>query len=379
MGLHEEQHPKLGNGSIAGCIGRSSKKNKPKKIPQRGLGVAQLEKLRLEEQQKNAGSSSSSSSPPSNPSQDHPNLFPLSADRSSAPLRHPISASSNSVDLFNTPYPLENSRIDLGGRNGHGFLPMLWNAAEPNTIEAETLMRRLGFHAILPNEYPNSGRQPSGVLQRRHPQPMPSTPLKNKSLSPTSGVSLQIEPPSNQNYSGNYKFPSCTEEERMVGMKRPWSFHLDSISNPFPCKVTPSSSSANTKDSLSFGSELIRCESKATPPRVGSSSASANYADWRTSDLHNCSTNKGSDGGFLTLGRPASSLSFNKQSQIIQPPLIQDHIGVNFPPSQGSIYGAGNSSQPFYSFLPGGPSSCGTTSNEQEGEISDGVDLSLKL
>jgi flagellar basal body-associated protein FliL len=50
-------------------------KKKQKKVPQRGLGVAQLEKIRLEEQQKkvNASSGSSSSSlldvqmePPSN-------------------------------------------------------------------------------------------------------------------------------------------------------------------------------------------------------------------------------------------------------------------------------------------------------------------------
>ena len=40
-----------GSGGI-GSVGRSSKKPKQKKVPQRGLGVAQLEKIRLEEQQK---------------------------------------------------------------------------------------------------------------------------------------------------------------------------------------------------------------------------------------------------------------------------------------------------------------------------------------
>lgn len=40
-----------GNSSGGGCS-RSSKKMKQKKVPQRGLGVAQLEKIRLEEQQK---------------------------------------------------------------------------------------------------------------------------------------------------------------------------------------------------------------------------------------------------------------------------------------------------------------------------------------
>lgn len=48
----EEQH--CSNSSGGGGGSRSSKKAKQKKIPQRGLGVAQLEKMRLEEQQKKA-------------------------------------------------------------------------------------------------------------------------------------------------------------------------------------------------------------------------------------------------------------------------------------------------------------------------------------
>lgn len=52
----QEQNQKYSNSSIGGCTGggvaRSSKKLKQKKVPQRGLGVAQLEKIRLEEQQK---------------------------------------------------------------------------------------------------------------------------------------------------------------------------------------------------------------------------------------------------------------------------------------------------------------------------------------
>lgn len=52
----QEQNQKYSNSSSGGCTGggvaRSSKKLKQKKVPQRGLGVAQLEKIRLEEQQK---------------------------------------------------------------------------------------------------------------------------------------------------------------------------------------------------------------------------------------------------------------------------------------------------------------------------------------
>lgn len=41
-----------GGDNGGGSVGRVSKKVKQKKVPQRGLGVAQLEKIRLEEQQK---------------------------------------------------------------------------------------------------------------------------------------------------------------------------------------------------------------------------------------------------------------------------------------------------------------------------------------
>lgn len=47
----QEQNQKYSNSSSVG-VARSSKKFKQNKVPQRGLGVAQLEKIRLEEQQK---------------------------------------------------------------------------------------------------------------------------------------------------------------------------------------------------------------------------------------------------------------------------------------------------------------------------------------
>lgn len=52
----EERNPKCSISSYGGVRTRSSKKQKQKKVPQRGLGVAQLEKIRIEEQQKNYAS-----------------------------------------------------------------------------------------------------------------------------------------------------------------------------------------------------------------------------------------------------------------------------------------------------------------------------------
>ncbi|KAJ6751889.1 hypothetical protein OIU85_002319 [Salix viminalis] len=69
--VQEEQTKKYstsngdGDGGISiGHISRSSRKHKQKKVPQRGLGVAQLEKIRLEEQQKNDISVNLPSPPP---------------------------------------------------------------------------------------------------------------------------------------------------------------------------------------------------------------------------------------------------------------------------------------------------------------------------
>lgn len=44
----------VGGGNVAG-VSKSSKKQKQKKIPQRGLGVAQLERIRIEELKKKDG------------------------------------------------------------------------------------------------------------------------------------------------------------------------------------------------------------------------------------------------------------------------------------------------------------------------------------
>ena len=104
--LHEEHHHHHHHQSK--CKSSSSKKNKAKKVPQRGLGVAQLEKLRIEEQQKSssavAAASLSSSSNPSHslvlpavaasPQQQKQPCFPFLAARSAT------SPSSTAIDFF---------------------------------------------------------------------------------------------------------------------------------------------------------------------------------------------------------------------------------------------------------------------------------------
>lgn len=101
----EDQTQKYSNNSSSGVgnnIVRSSKKQKPKKAPQRGLGVAQLERIRLEEQQKKDAAFVSATVLPSSQS------TTLSATKSSSlsvltPNYHPSDHSSSSPIPF--PFP----------------------------------------------------------------------------------------------------------------------------------------------------------------------------------------------------------------------------------------------------------------------------------
>nr|XP_018674740.1 PREDICTED: histone-lysine N-methyltransferase 2B-like [Musa acuminata subsp. malaccensis] len=133
-------------GSVPGDGGlRMGKKNKQKKIPQRGLGVAQLEKLRLEEQQKKGASSSSDPStqgfgfpppppppPPPQPQQQQQQpYFPLAADEGVMRPRVALVVPVNSYPVISMPPPRPVAQDTS--------MPVLWNAGDPNACDEETL------------------------------------------------------------------------------------------------------------------------------------------------------------------------------------------------------------------------------------------------
>lgn len=145
-----------GGGGGGGNFVRSSKKQKPKKVPQRGLGVAQLERIRVEEEQKKdaaIASSSTTISPtkssslslttpnfhPSNQSSS-PSAIPFLADisspnlvfrRSSSSLQNIETLNPNTVPFTN---PVEWSTVSL---QGHENVHKLWNSCEYN-LEKES-------------------------------------------------------------------------------------------------------------------------------------------------------------------------------------------------------------------------------------------------
>ena len=142
-----------GGGGGGGGGGRPSKKPKQKKVPQRGLGVAQLEKIRLAEQDKKnsapaffSDSSSISSSNPSFSSLSLLNHHHHSQSSSLIPFPSPSppnlhSATSQfmppNIDVLHSntvplPNPITTSGFKIGFSasipvSSHGNVPKLWN------------------------------------------------------------------------------------------------------------------------------------------------------------------------------------------------------------------------------------------------------------
>jgi hypothetical protein len=120
---HHHQLPRYGNGAGAATTGvaRASKKNKPKKIPQRGLGVAQLEKLRIEEQKKMEGAAV-----PGAAHAPHPHaLGGGGASLGHLLSMHPPPPPPPPLSLSALPRPAADGGVHCG------FPPVLWDPADP--------------------------------------------------------------------------------------------------------------------------------------------------------------------------------------------------------------------------------------------------------
>lgn len=177
-----------GSGGGGGNNGRSLKKAKQRKVPQRGLGVAQLEKIRLEEQEKRDVNGTPISSSSSSTKSSYLNNF----HHSSSTTTTPLPSRPPPPPEFRPPLPLQYmdvklpSTVPLGGfeagwpsvsLSGHGNLPKLWNSHEFD-FENDTLGVEPGL-PFLPNlafdqsspiwSLPNWGQRPS---QYHHQPPM---------------------------------------------------------------------------------------------------------------------------------------------------------------------------------------------------------------
>ncbi|PNT70154.1 hypothetical protein BRADI_2g06832v3 [Brachypodium distachyon] len=374
----QQQLAKYGGGGVAGStatgVARASRKNKPKKIPQRGLGVAQLEKLRIEEQKKMAAAG------PATPSS-HAAL-----NGHLPPPAPPLSALSRPP----------------GHADGGGFPPVLWSPVDP---AKHPYKRSLCPQPPLPmvrTSFPLNvtltrlTRDPSPNLRKSFGGHQVST-----GLSLTAPSSHPMEPPSNQMYSSSSSrsgtATAAAEEEReTAGGDRSWPIMFEGMTAfrtaskaflpPHPAPPFTAVRTATDSGLADVIPDLGRFEFRAT--NLFSASAYGSYSDWTSSEFaHSKSssskeTGRGRDPALLTLSSQPPHLI--KQPHVVPSMHIPEYNGfsasTSVMPSQGSTSAASSSSQPFYSFLPVGPVRLERAPSECKTDMSEGgVDLELKL
>ncbi|RDY08068.1 hypothetical protein CR513_07748, partial [Mucuna pruriens] len=352
MGQEDEtpKYNRIGGGSGGGSrrkgVGRPCKEPKEKKVPRRGLGVAQLEKIRLEEEQKNATIIASPTNSPYDLHLQLPNLFHFNQSFSLNSLP------SSTISLANS------GGSKAGWHNvpllGHMSRPQLW---APHDFEFEKnfgMDPRMTFASSFPFESNPVRSFPNWVQrEQQQQQQYPSSSMVSASLGTSSTIvphSL-VEPPSKQNYSQSYIFKR--QEEKVIGVKRPNLFSLD-ISPMSSSNFKPFTFLAPTKSS-----ETISCGSgRGFKLDFGNStlreipSLSPSNSELISKKRKNDNTHFGGD--FLTLAPPtpcshsmlkssSTFLAFNHQGNMedqVPPPLghnqfnqQQQHWNYFFPPA----------------------------------------------
>nr|GMC72581.1 WAS/WASL-interacting protein family member 1-like isoform X1 [Ipomoea batatas] len=441
---HEEHGQRCSNSSSddrgleCGGFGRSSKRLKQKRVPQRGLGVAQLERIRLEEQHKKDATLLSATVLSSFPAVSHTNsstclqiqqqlpsivspAFRPHLSSPSIPLPPPIDLTSPRPAFRSIPpphipkingmhpspvVPLSLSKslsVGVVERSwsgimvpGHGHWPKLWNGDD--NLEGENhRMDHQGVEFRPSMKFPIEPHSPilplPSMLQRseRHEQPVSSsmvnvsTGISSSSSSSSSSVlEFLMEPPSNQNYNGKNYTSMWPEEVKMVGNKRARPFSSDYPPIPvFHRKFPP-----GYDLSISRTSELASCcvdcpanvESRNLPTRECPANLKA------LSESNPGSFTNGSGANFLTLA-PPSSVSLPRSDPRYHLRSRNSYPHNQDASSQGradeliqpSRVSAGSDQPHIFSFFPSTGQEDSPKNSSHEGESSEGVDLNLKL
>ncbi|MBA0610004.1 hypothetical protein Godav_010906 [Gossypium davidsonii] len=411
----------IGIGIGSNNNGRYSKKQRPKKVPQRGLGVAQLEKIRIEEQQKKDAAILPFQSPVVNVNL-HPHHHKPSASASISPSCFPLpiptflpsnqscsSLASADISPPNSMFRPPNGDIVSTANT----VPLtcnigqnkIWGSCdyEYNNIEKECcgLDPGLAFRTNLSLPYESEPIWPLPCLmqraQQQQPFQQPSSSLVNLSsrTSSTSILNFQIEPPSNQSYYGNCT-PLFPEDDKVVGMKRSYPFSLDNAPGPpIYTKYPPFVHSINgqVEAASSSNGSTFNFEPGTPNFREGPSCSTSNM---ESKSKKSIKQNGVYDGDFLTLAPPTttmcSSSKFKHPSSILTyyncelPDLESLAYQASFDDSivrQGGASGFNQSYRPYYSFLPPAlvqidQATTISMANCKGGEV-EHVDLDLKL
>ncbi|KAI4333601.1 hypothetical protein L6164_018385 [Bauhinia variegata] len=399
------------SGCSIGSFGKSFKKPKQKKVPQRGLGVAQLEKIRIEELQKkdaapanfpfpsSVSSSKSSYLPLPIPNFHHSNKSSTSSipfpSGSPPDFRSPLSFQNFDVKVPNTLPLANNGSFEANWPAfpvpGQGNVPKLWNSYEFDfERESSGVDPGLAFRSSF--SLPCESNLPNWVQRtQQYQQPCSSMVNVSSVTSSTPILHYSIEPPSNQNYSG-----SCApmqQEEKMIGLKRSYPFSLDvppassfnlklhTFAAPMKANETTSCGNGNGN-----GSGFIFDAGNSTFREVPSSSTS-NFEP-NSKKINKESENLNRD--FLSLAPPLPTTSCPPSN--IKPPSTllafdkQEYPDFESSSCQGNMVEQVQvpPQEPFYSFFPqAAKTEIGQTRARMENcnveAGGENVDLNLKL
>ncbi|CAJ1978514.1 unnamed protein product [Sphenostylis stenocarpa] len=370
-----------GGGSRKGA-GRPCKKPKPKKVPQRGLGVAQLEKIRLEEEEKEKAAAAGGGGGPIGSSTNSPSdlhlqfaNFPHSNQPSSQ-----NSLPSSTVSLANS----GGSEACWHGvpPQGHVGGPQMW---APHNFEFEKKNFGMDTKLTLASSLScqsNPISPPFNWVQRtqQHQQhPSPSIVSASSGTSSATVPHSLLEIPSNQNYIGSYV--SKRQEERMTGIKRPSPFSLETppvSSSNFKPFTFPSPINASEAISCRRGREFNLDFSNSTIREIPSLEASNSELNSKKKKKEN----KNFGGDFLRLAPPIPCSSSKSAFQPFHP-LENMKNQVPLPSGYNQF---NQQKQHWYNFIP--PSANVAQIGQQQSDRfqnhnvmgrSANLDLSLKL
>uniref|UniRef100_A0A804QJ69 Uncharacterized protein n=1 Tax=Zea mays TaxID=4577 RepID=A0A804QJ69_MAIZE len=349
---NHHQLPRFCTAGAAPGVARASKKSKPKKAPQRGLGVAQLERILIEEQ-KNMEEGPTTAMPVTTRTAHLGPLLPM----------HPPPP---------PPPPLSLSALprDAGVHCGYDP-PVLWDPAAADPLKHPYKKRSL---CPQPPPLPTCHGQVSTALSL----------TVSTSTHPT-------EPPSMYSSRSSAPPPADEDDREAAGVDRFCPFVFEGP-NPATYRTTAAGKASfvartrRTREAAGFPGvcpdpDLSRYELRA----ANYFSSSASYSEWSSELARHIKSSKGNEHEpaccYLTLNAQPPPAPRVKQPAALPPnhrPELRDFGGVT-QPQHGSA--SASSSRPFYNFmpLPVGPVRCERPLSEIKADVSDGVDLELKL
>ncbi|XP_050225168.1 uncharacterized protein LOC126674719 [Mercurialis annua] len=325
----------------------SRKPYKRQRVPKRGPGVAELEKILREQETKN---------------------ITVDKANNSYQSQSGVLAPSNCVPLAPKPSHSTLVGVKLDGSNvvlpERTLLPTMWNS-ESNYVSGGGSRSVPGFAFSTPNQFHDPSlmqRFPSSKFH--YPQPVVSSSSTPLFSVPCHG----IEPPSNQRIY-HHSTSLWPEEDKMVGTKRSRPFSMEIHPVPalhYPVPTFPSQFNGSDHSSFPCSNHSI------TDLQPNQHFISREIRPNLEPNIRNYNTDNGSvsEGKFLLFGCPTTPPSTTHTLQ-------QDRPKSNHFPLQENGGGI-IPKKPFYSFLnPREP--IGLVENERIENRGDAIDLNLRL